>query len=459
VPADERGIVKRGRLYVGLLVAGVLVRVAASILTTNSPDLALFGYVVQQGGQGHTLYADPGFSYPPLVGYMFIAFGKLLDVLGLAAIVHAGPLQAYRLPGLAVADLTTPAASFLIKLPAMLSDAIAAWMLNAACVRCGVSDARRHLAVLAWWLNPMVIFDSAVQASWDSIVPAAIIASGVAAIDRKSMTAGAWLAVGALSKVVPILYVPLVAATLLCSERGIGRKFLTLFGAALGALLMTLVILAPVIYWGELTTLVQGTVLGRTGGAAFGGFNVWVALTMTSLSGVAAWVAVHGADIARFLLLAEVCVILAVAVDVARRSEITIQRWMLSAALTLAAVLLTAAYAQPGYAVWIIPFCLILWATGSRTWGILALSLTACSFFFTLAVRSPAALVIPACWFFKLCDAAAMQRATFAYGYAGGTFTPLLQLDRDVVLGVAGGIVILAIAWKSAVDLIRGRYA
>jgi len=152
MPPGERSIVKppsRSRLYLGLLVAGALVRVAASILTTNSPDLALFGYVVQQGGQGHALYADPGFSYPPLVGYAFIAFGKLLNVLGLPVIVHAGALQAYRLPGLAVADLTTPAASFLIKLPAMLSDAAAAWMINAACLRCGVADPRRHLAVLA----------------------------------------------------------------------------------------------------------------------------------------------------------------------------------------------------------------------------------------------------------------------------------------------------------------------
>jgi hypothetical protein len=222
---------------------------------------------------------------------------------------------------------------------------------------------------------------------------------------------------------------------------------------------MTLVVLAPVIYWGELVELLRDTVLARTGGAAFGGFNVWVALTMYALAGVAAWVAAHGADIARVLLLAEVCAVLAVAADVARRPAIALQRWMLSAALTLAVVLLTAAYAQPGYVVWIIPFCLILWAMGSRGWGILALSLSAFSFFFTLAVRSPAALIVPACWFYKLCDAAAMQRATFAYGYAGGIITPLFQLDRDVVLGVAGGIVIIAIAAKSALDLIRGRYA
>src|SRR5262249_45452749 len=108
---------------------------------------------------------------------------------------------------------------------------------------------------------------------------------------------------------------------------------------------------------------------------------------------------------------------------------------------------------------WLIPMCLILWVSGSRAWGTLALLLSACSFLFTLAVRSPAALIMPACWFFRLCDAEAMQRATFDYGYAGGPITPLLQLDRDVIFGIAGSLIVLAIAVKSVVDLIGDRHA
>lgn len=449
----------RSRIFLALLGVGVLVRILAAVLTTNSPDLALFGYVVQQGGLGHALYADPGFSYPPLVGYLFVAFGKLLAALDLPVIVHVAALQPYRLPGLAVADLTSPAASVLIKSPAMLGDVAAAWVIDVACRRMGISDVRRYLAVLAWWLNPMVVFDSAVQASWDSIVPASILASGLAAIDRKSVVAGAWLAIGALSKVVPLLCVPLVTATIFCGERGAGRKAAALFTFAVGGIAMTALILIPVVYWGELSTLLRDTVLARTGGAMFGGFNVWVALTITSLAGVAAWVTAHAGAIAQTLLLIEVGTILAVAIGVALRRDLSIERWLPAATLTIAAVLLTAAYAQPGYAVWIIPLCLLMWARGSRAWGFLALALSACSFIFTMAVRSPAALVVPACWFYRLCDAAAMQRATFDYGYAGGAFTPLLQLDRDVIFGIAAAVVIVAIAVMSAAELIRGRRA
>jgi len=449
----------RSRFFLALIAAGAIVRIVAAVLTTNSPDLALFGYVVQQGGLGHSLYADPGFSYPPLVGYLFVAFGKLLNALGQPVIVHVAALQAYRLPGLAIADLTTPAASFLIKSPAMLGDVAAAWIIDMACRRLGVSDVRRQLAVLAWWLNPMVVFDSAVQASWDSIVPTAIIASGLAAIDRKDVTSGAWLAVGALSKLVPVLCIPLVLATVFGRERGLARRFGAILAFAGGGIAMAILILIPVIYWGQLSTLLRDTVFTRTGGAMFGGFNIWAVLTVTSLSGVAAWITAHAGTVAQSLLLTEVCVIIAVAVDIVRRPDVTLERWVSAATLTIAAVLLTAAYAQPGYAVWIIPFCLLLWARGSSVWGAFALLLSVFSFVFTMAVRAPAALIVPACWFYRLCDAVAMQRATFDYGYAGGAFTPLLQLDRDTVLGVAGAVVIFAIAVKSAVELMGGRRA
>ena len=456
---DVNDGVRWHRVYVAALIFGVVVRVLAAVLTTNSQDLALFGLIVQQGGQGHSLYSDPGFTYPPLAGYALLAFGKLLAAAGAPVIVHAAALQPYRLPGLAGADLTTPIASLLIKTPAMLGDVAAAWAIDAFCRRCGVADVRRRAAVLAWWLNPIVLFDSAVQASWDSIVPAAIVASGLAALDRKPFVSGAWLAIGALCKLVPALCVPLVATTVFFRERDARARARAVLAFVFGGVLMALLALGPLAARGEFSTFVHDTILTRSGGAAFGGFNVWSALQITSLRALNVWVQDHGPALAFGLLLFEALAIAGVSVVLARSPQIDAGRWSLGALVTVCVVLLAAPYAQPGYAVWLIPFCLLEWARGSRAWGAAALALSVCSFAFAFVVRAPAALIIPACWFYRLCDPVAMQQATYFYGYATGTFTPLVQLDRDVAFGLAAAIIVIAIAVLGARGLVGARRA
>ncbi|HYK53150.1 MAG TPA: hypothetical protein VEV38_06440, partial [Candidatus Eremiobacteraceae bacterium] len=351
-------------MFAALLAAGAIVRIAVALLTTNSQDVALFGYFVAQGAQGHGLYDDPGFSYPPVIGYLWLAAGKLLALFGTPIAVHAARLAPFAVPGLMSAELTTPIASLLIKLPAMIGDCALALVVDRACRRIGASDAARHFAVLAVWLNPLVIFDSAVQASWDCTVPLAIIAAGIAALDGDAAASGAWLAAGALMKIVPISLAPLVAATLLRARTSIGRLALAI---ASGAVVVAIA-LVPVAAWGEIPAL-KDVLAGGSGTGGFGGFNAWAALDSNALASADRWMTIHGSLIATMADVISLAGIIAVALTFVRASNATLERFALAAVATLSIILIAAPYVQPGYVVWIVPLCAILGAHGKPQWN------------------------------------------------------------------------------------------
>lgn len=410
---------------------------------SNSTDLALFGYVAQQGAAGHALYSFPGYAYPPLVGYLWFGAGKILAAFDVPVVVHASAIAGYAVPGVTSADLTTPLAGLTLKTPALLADAALAWAVDRACIAAGATSRARRFAVLAVWLNPIVIFDSAVQASWDAAVPATIIVAGMAAtVEGSGAASGAWLALGALAKAVPIMCAPLVAATLARST----RPALRLSGAIVAAAAIAALASIPIAASGDLTAL-RDTLSGRTGGAAFGGFGLWALFDANALAPAATWLARNGRDVAVALASAEAAAVVVTAIAAWRAATLSVARWMTAALMTLTIVVIATPYVQPGYVVWLVPFAAILASLEDRRMAFFASALSALAFAFVLAVRAPATLAMPACWFFKLCDATAAARSGFAYAYAPGTLTPLLQLDIDLVVGVLGGAATVWFLW------------
>jgi hypothetical protein len=441
-PTASSVTVRQHRIFTALVLAGVLVRIGAALFTTNSQDVALFGYIATQGAQGHTLYGDPEFSYPPLVGFIMLAAGKLLAILGLPIVVHAAPLSPFAVPGLVTADLATPFASLLIKLPAMLGDAALALAVDRACRLAGARETARRIAVIFVWLNPLIIFDSSVQASWDCIVPLSIIAAGMAALDGEGSASGAWIAIGALAKIVPVTFIPLAAAALWRAGSGVWR-----LASAIGAgAIVAAVALGPIAASGELPAL-RDLVAGRSAAAGFGGFNAWTSLHAYVFAQAAAWMAIHGPTVATVASVVQFVAVVVTAVALLRVTPLTIERFVIAATAVLAVILVTAPYVQPGYVVWLAPFCAILGACGKPRWNALLWLASGCALAFMLTVRAPAALAVPACWFFHLCDPLAFVRAGYAYAYESGTLTPLAQVDNGMIVGIAGTFVFLLVVW------------
>lgn len=444
MPDVRRTLSQSFPAFAALLAAGAIVRVAVALLTTNSQDIALFGYIVAQGAQGHGLYDDPGFSYPPLVGYLWLAAGKLLAIFGAPIVVHATSLAPFAVPGLMSADLTTPIASLFIKLPAMLGDCALALVVDQACRRVGATDAARRFAVLAVWLNPIVIFDSAVQASWDCTVPLSIIAAGIAAVDGDAAASGAWLAAGALMKVVPISLAPLIVAALWRARSSIGR----LASAAASGAIVIAIALLPVAAWAEIPAL-KDALVGGSGMGAFGGFNAWTSLNAYALAPAERWLTVHGSSISMMTEVISLAGIIVVALMYLRSSTATFERFTLAAIATLSIILFAAPYVQPGYVVWVVPLCAIVGALGRAHWNAILFLASGCALAFALTVRALAALAVPACWFFHLCDPVALASAAHWYAYESGTTTPLAQLDIGLIWGIAGTLIFLLIAWTA----------
>ena len=191
---------------------GLSIRLLLAVTTTNSYDLWFFGSVADDGAFHRPLYADTTFSYPPLWGYAFEDAGKVLAFLHVPVFQHVPELDRYAIPGLTKADLTTPFASLLLKLPSQLVEAALAAMLYAAALRYGFGLPAARKVALAWWLNPLALATSPVQANWDATVPLAFFAGIVCALEERWVLAGSIVAIGVAAKLTPLYFVFLVPA-------------------------------------------------------------------------------------------------------------------------------------------------------------------------------------------------------------------------------------------------------
>ncbi len=426
------------------MLAGAIVRIALALLTSNSYDLWFFGSVAVDAKAHRPLYADTTFSYPPLWGYWFEDAGKLLASLHVPVLVRVPELAPYAIPGLTKFALTTPFASFLLKLPALLVDAALAFTLGRAALRLGCSLAVARTVALAVWLNPLALMTAPTQANWDAVVPLAMLAAIAAALEERWLLAGAVAALGVWSKVTPLFFVFFVPALAYAPAPRTLRSFARRTGMlALGACIASAVILTPVVVHGELHAML-GSILARTGTFEVGGANVLAFAQLNEASALRDWIASQRGAYGHFVLALVLCGCAYPALILVRRATRDFRDYCAGTAAVLAAICIASPFVQPTYVIWIVPATTFLAATTDRRWWwpTAALSLWGGIFFAT--VRAPQALVEPACVFFHLCNAAAFGAQSVAYSVAPGFHFNSLQVTIDVVAGEIVGLTMIA---------------
>jgi hypothetical protein len=227
------------RLFVGALIAGGLVRIAA-LPSPGTGDLAIlkaWAYGATQVGVTRVYgvgEAPPDrasveyrgrwkeVNYPPLALY------------GLALLGHAYRLLAAGFPdGVALTAL--------IKLPTIAAE-LALTLLLFRLVRRLADQARARWAALAYWLNPAAVLDGACLGYIDPLIALPALASFAAAVAGRPTAAGALLAAGAWIKPQPILLAPALAAALWVRP----RPGAALLKALTGAAVVTVAVVAPV---------------------------------------------------------------------------------------------------------------------------------------------------------------------------------------------------------------------
>lgn len=172
-----------------LLAASLLLRVWLALTSKGHPiDVGTFSAWAGHAGEGLTAFYSPGYfaDYPPGYIYVLWAVGKLRLLFGL--------------------DFGTAGFLLLLKLPPILSDVAAIWVLYRVAARRWSPEASLVIAAL-YAFNPMVILDSAVWGQVDGVLTLFLLL-GVVLLEERPALSGACFAAALLAKPQALIFTP-----------------------------------------------------------------------------------------------------------------------------------------------------------------------------------------------------------------------------------------------------------
>jgi len=210
-----------------VLLAGLVSRLVLAPLTSWGIDTPYFVASVARMLETGSPYGGNTFFNPPLgpvVELPFLAFASLFGAPGSWIQFSPGLMPVAIRTGLVLPYLPNPGAVLALKAPLLLSDTAVALLLYHA-VRLRSGDRAGTVAAAAWFLNPLVIWASAVHGEVDTLAALCVLAAVLALERRMAFAAGILLGLGGFAKLYPFLLVPLAVAFLaLDAARGAGLR-------------------------------------------------------------------------------------------------------------------------------------------------------------------------------------------------------------------------------------------
>jgi hypothetical protein len=389
---------RMGRAIVVMAIVGVVIRLALAPFTSYPNDDLPWYWMAVSGLQHLPVYARPGFSYPPIWGWVLELLGRILGELGAspAALgVHDLSLNGANMAtgGALATTITSPLLNVCIKSILTAADLGTACLL--AMVAPFVSDRprAREIAFGLYFLNPLVINETAVRAGIDGLVALSIAATLAMVVLRRPFLAGVALGIGVFVKLSPIVLAPLVLAALLSSSRRDPRDAIRFLA---GGFCVAATVVVALLGTGQWSGFVENT-FSRTqtglliGGPAFGGlrhfgalsnllhlanqhsalvFDTSLAIEAAAVAGMTAWTWTHS-----------------------RRS--LARSVVLASTVTIAAVVATTPTSQPGYVLWFLGPLVLLASAKPWSYAPFAAVFSIAAVVFSLTYYSPAQLLFP----------------------------------------------------------------
>ncbi|HEU5200996.1 MAG TPA: glycosyltransferase family 39 protein [Ktedonobacterales bacterium] len=328
---------------------------------------------------GAPVYALP--NYPPLAMYLYGLMTGLYFGAAQLVGIHASSQVA-----------NEPLLSAWIKLPAILADLGAVWLLYRL-ARSVLPERTVLLAAASYAFSPAIVFDGAFWGETDALSLLPLLLALLFAARRRGIWAGILFGVAIMLKPQPVIFAPLL---LLYLWRWAGRRQAI---SALGALcLVSLVCCAPYLLppRPELLALYQNTsIWARVGHASDGAFNLWWLLDAGHSATAAYLGSLSPTSIGYALFLAiELLALIGVWRD---GSE---QRLFLGAALVALAFFVVAPLQHERYLYPALALFLIAGFSQKRSrWFYVVASITAfCNMVIVLVINSPDFAVHPGFW-------------------------------------------------------------
>lgn len=239
-----------------IIIAGLVIRGILIPLFTYNYDISFWATTIQHIQSGNGLYGLSGYYYTPVWGYILSFLGLIATyVFGISSL---GTIGSDFFPSSGVdwgyygTMVVSPEFSIFIKSFITIFDLLCAYLIYVIVKRFRHSDREATIAFGLWFLCPLVIYTSAVQATFDSISIAFMLLTLVLLIDRRYAFAGASLATAALTKFFPAYLVFIFLAFILKKNKDKTSRAKSVFLAAIGAIVASTIILLPQIISGTL---------------------------------------------------------------------------------------------------------------------------------------------------------------------------------------------------------------
>lgn len=259
----------RDHPFITILAVAIAVRIVLMPLLTYDYDIYHWGLIIENIQSGNGLYDTAGYYYTPVWGYILGSMSYIMDsLLSIDTFgVHFTELipvenLSYRFH---IATITTIEFNVFIKAFLVITDIAVALLLY------NLTEERTHDGIKAltaaeiWLFSLPVIYMSAIQAQFDSMSALLLLMTVYLVYHDRTFLGGMMFATAVLLKFFPAFCILVFIGYLYVKHKDDGLAMRKIASAAIGAGLMTLILIMPQILDGTWSDALS-FITGRMGG-------------------------------------------------------------------------------------------------------------------------------------------------------------------------------------------------
>ena len=250
-----------------IVLFGLLIRFALIPLAYDF-DIYHWAMTISNINGGHNLYDVDGYYYTPVWGYLLGAASSMSELffdglLGMR-ITDFLPIENLEWP-YHIATITTITFSFIVKIPIIICDVIVGYLVYWL-IKDRTGDKKKAtMGFGLWFLCPVVIYMSGIQAQFDSFSALFLLLSVILIYKDKCFLGGMIFSLAVLLKFFPGFCIIIILAYIFVKHKESGLAGRKLLETILGIVVMSVVLLLPIILNGQFDNMMS-FVTGRTDG-------------------------------------------------------------------------------------------------------------------------------------------------------------------------------------------------
>ena len=242
------------RIVLFVFIVGILIRFIVAPVAVMIYDASFWAGTLDGLSSGKTIYETEFFYYPPVWGYILSFMSLFLNAFGMSSFGSIFMEMQWSTSELLLGTslITNLEFNFVFKLPLFLADVLVAVVIFILVKRITSDEKKASIAFSLWFLCPLVIWNSAFQGQFDSIMILMLALSVLMVFEKKYFFAGIFIALGTFTKVFPIIIVPLMIAYILSESQNKEERLKNISYGIIGFLTITAILYIPLIMNGDL---------------------------------------------------------------------------------------------------------------------------------------------------------------------------------------------------------------